>query len=490
MKFNTKNILGIFFISTIILVLFSTFSTAGYLKHTVYSPLGNSVIESGGPEQGYYASELTITQTVTPTDIQDGYSEFKMSSEEEAEPFCKVGGLYTIKVENDASPAPVGKQTFDLEMYYCKTTNDILKRINIPATWTDSNNLIIYCNDGKNINFNQENFDFLTTRINTYKNCVVKNLELEDKNTIIFGFEVGNKIIDNSDIYFFNPENMRGALTLDLENPELIDSENLTTLERVGEVMVPYVEKFIQEEYMDSETGLTTTINVSDGFRKRTDDEALIWAQENISSEIVELEYRSGVGEQIVNTGQTSPFGRNVAGPESKSPYYYKIEVIWSEFNYHFYDKYENDYWFDYNNYDKFYTLRDVDEELDTSIMSVFTMPTDFGISRVALFKKIDDKYIYGYESAAMQKYEIAPYNTSINPIYTIDLASGFEQFSEDVCNNVLAAYEFSDTGSIKPNIDILCDDKKIQIFSENLNSDDDYARSFHLFKNIITSLK
>jgi hypothetical protein len=92
------------------------------------------------------------------------------------------------------------------KLFHCDNTKDLLTQIKIPQSWKDSD-LYVYCNDGSRINFFKSNPDFLTSRYNIYKACIIKNLNLNENNTIFYAKEVGNEVVDDSADYFFDTQN-------------------------------------------------------------------------------------------------------------------------------------------------------------------------------------------------------------------------------------------------------------------------------------------
>jgi hypothetical protein len=79
------------------------------------------------------------------------------------------------------------------DLYYCPTTKDLYELVKIPSDWVDMN-LSVYCNDGLQNGYSELeniNFEFLSKAVNSYKVCIVKNQDLLDNNTIIYGLEYG-----------------------------------------------------------------------------------------------------------------------------------------------------------------------------------------------------------------------------------------------------------------------------------------------------------
>jgi len=196
--------------------------TAGSLRHSVFSPFKTIIVQ----QLANYDSSLRQEQTVTT--IVDKFMDFDEYAEDETkEPYCRIGGQYYVKVENNAEPAsgPVpGAEYYSeiFKMYYCKTTQNLLESTKIPSSWQEDD-IIVYCNDGSMINVPDVNFDMYSVFINTYKACVVRNMNKSE--VIITGFEIGNRVVDNSRRYFFDKESMKGPQLGTLEYSEDSSSE-------------------------------------------------------------------------------------------------------------------------------------------------------------------------------------------------------------------------------------------------------------------------
>lgn len=166
----------------------------GVLKHTIISPLGT---ELDSQQVRYFAGETQPpgSQSVIVSRFSDfGFNYDSSSFGYSAQPYCRVGGQYKIRVTNDVRP-PGASFNQESNLYYCKTTSDLLSEIRIPSSWQNSN-LILYCNDGGFINFENLNFEVYTSQANIYKGCVLRNLDLNDRNVIFYGFESGNINLD------------------------------------------------------------------------------------------------------------------------------------------------------------------------------------------------------------------------------------------------------------------------------------------------------
>lgn len=181
----------------------------GVLQHKIFSPYGDLLDE----QQGNYFTGVSAQPSTTV--IVSRYRDFGSKYDAGAlgifpEPYCRIGGDYTFYLKND--PKVVGTTTVNNRLYYCKTLNDLLKDIKIPSSWTNKD-IVMYCNDGNLINFQNHNIDFLTTKLNNYKVCILKNLDVNDGGTIVYGFEVGNRLLDDNQAYMLNTGNGAGPLT-------------------------------------------------------------------------------------------------------------------------------------------------------------------------------------------------------------------------------------------------------------------------------------
>jgi hypothetical protein len=203
-------------------------SLNSYLKLSVISPFGDVLTSQTkrfksckGCEQFNDAIQL---------DYRGFSGDFSIGSDKEL--YCTVGGLYKIVTELKIV-IPSGKSSKkDRDLYSCPTTKDLYKLVKIPSEWVD-NNLLIYCNDGLKAGYSELgdiNFEFLSNVVNSYKVCIVKNQDLSDDNTIIYGLEYGLPTILSDKLYrninpnvraeegtVFNTELMSGTLVADLE---------------------------------------------------------------------------------------------------------------------------------------------------------------------------------------------------------------------------------------------------------------------------------
>lgn len=194
----------------------------GLLKHTILSPYNQEIIS----EQSFIPitldeddnGEQITTITSRFRDFVSGYS--NLNSQGTFDPFCRIGGWYKINVFLDMKELHEGesmkkkdqpgtiiqnnKINSTLDLFYCKTTKDLINKITIPQTWQD-NSLILYCNNGQDTTFNGINKDIeLASSLNLYKACILKNLDLEQDNTILYALEVGNSVIDSNSRFYYN----------------------------------------------------------------------------------------------------------------------------------------------------------------------------------------------------------------------------------------------------------------------------------------------
>lgn len=202
-----KNIFKpLFFILLIVLVLLSVYAGArsmtGNLSLIVFSPFGTILMNETASLKNNDADGAFMT------DIKIGYEELKdLDSDTPSgnpKPYCKLGGAYRVQNKVVTSAQEIlGNANINYTLFYCKTTKDLIDKIKIPTSWNNSN-LVLYCNDGGMIDFVELSADFLTSLADYYKICVLKNLDKEENNTIIYGFEVGNADVDNDSGYFYN----------------------------------------------------------------------------------------------------------------------------------------------------------------------------------------------------------------------------------------------------------------------------------------------
>lgn len=469
MRFKNKPFVVFLFVFIFAILIIVSLGNAGILRHTVMSPFETLVAED---EQTYTSTETTVASETVVANIYKHFDEYE--SDDILEPFCRIGGQYTVDVYNDASPATMGRDdkipiVLDINMkaFYCKTTFDLLERVKIPAAWEDDN-LLVYCNDGGNIISNSTNYDFIISQMNTYKACVVRNLDLDDQNTLIFGFDVGNKVVDSYPEYFFNRSTMKGPVLPNLEYIRDISSTTGSSTAYMGQYRVPYEE---------------ITVATEQEWVPMSDAEAKDYMIEEFElSDDIEISLEGNYPEIVSGDATADSYSvYSVRGP-------YSYEIRGYEFNY---TKTNMLYYFGYDFNDGFYYMKDFAADLDVEILDVFTDAEDiiFPLSRVALFKKIDNKFIYGYEEVSNNVISEEPYNISVKPVYKIQLEN-FGGFGQQKCMDSLMKYQPMNN-AFQGNTGVSCDGNVISIVALNVDKNqNDVKYSFHLFKNIVTSLK
>ena len=423
-------------------------SVGGLLKHLMISPFGNIVAS----DEKQYHSDLS--SEAIETSVSNIFKNFDEFNDATSEPFCMIGGQYMAKVINDPTPG-ADLQKWTLKTYYCKTTQDLLERVNIPSSWQDDD-LIIYCNDGAMVNNEEINFDFITSQINTYKSCVVRNMDAEGNVSILYGFDVGNKVVDHYSEYYFNNDTKEGPVLVDLEFEELVDEEIKTGMIFISTVAVPY-----------KSSGAS-------GYEPMTTQEAkdYVLSENPDLTSSIELEHLRNVED----------------GSDSVSIYKLYDEIEYKVSTYLYNNSNGENFYFTYNSLNNMYTLSRNNEELETPIEDVFDLSIMPKLSRVALFKKMQNKYVYGYEEVSNSVVDEFPYNDSIKPIYMVELKN-FNGYSKQNCIDSLKKFDSKD--GFDANTGVSCSGNKISIVPLNLNSKyDDNKYSFHLFKNIAISLE
>lgn len=496
MKQLSRNLFIFTAVLVITLALFSTFSSAGQLVHTIISPFGQPVYTM----QTAYFSDLS--SQATTSSIIGEYEDYQNYPEDTKEPFCKIGGQYKINVYNDPRPGN-SPSNVTYNLYYCKTTLDLLKVIKIPSNWQEDN-LIVYCNDGANINFPMYNFEYLTTKMNAYKSCIVKNLDIPQYNTIVYGYEVGNRIVDNYPEYFFNNETNTSPVLADLTYTSMGGQSNISVSEYGGRAIVPYQE--ITQYCLSSSNDINTCITCdpnsyydSDSgssciektfYRKLTSSEAIEYIRNHIN------QYANEVVQVSDTQADCTPsYGDSGNSDESCTPsvldetiYTFRYSFDHPVTDYVYTDERSNQlYYYKYDTYQKYFILTNFESELNTPITTVFPQTNNIGLSRIALFKKSGNNIFYGYENVALRESSMPPYSDSLKPIYKI-IMSSVNGFNANKCSEVLARYNRG-LYSIDFNDQVSCQDNVIGIVSDNLNNGDE-SKAFHLFKNIMTTIK
>ena len=152
-----------------------------------------------------FSGTLTIDNTVIGTITSNNYNGASTVLELEQnrirgldEDLCKQygSGMYSFSADlvNLEWNGAFKQGSYGNDFVYCKTTTDLINFGAIPRTWVNDN-LILYCNEGREIFNSNENPDLdIISNLNVYKACIVKNLDLVEHNTIIFGLYSGNPI--------------------------------------------------------------------------------------------------------------------------------------------------------------------------------------------------------------------------------------------------------------------------------------------------------
>ncbi len=177
---------------------------SGIITQTIHSPYQTELQK----QSARYPTGLTEATGFKPSIVDIRYSDFKSYTEAVSkEPYCKFGGMYKVEIFNN----PIDRGIYHKEenLFYCKTSLDLLKDFKIPSSWTNSE-LILYCNDGADVNMPKLNPDFLSTKINNYRVCILKNLDLEEDNSVVYGIVVGNTILDDNPNY--TPPNVQDVI--------------------------------------------------------------------------------------------------------------------------------------------------------------------------------------------------------------------------------------------------------------------------------------
>lgn len=480
-KFNSCliNIKKIVIISILFLIFLQTIN-AGEIKHTIIGPYGNTLATST-------ASYGTESATTT---VEDRYKDFEYLTTQNSftsEPFCKFGGQYMINVYNDPIYAGVYDNTNKL--YYCKTTQDLINHMKIPSSW-QNDNLVLYCNDGSNIYNPEFNLDLFTNKINTYKMCILKNLNKDSDNTLIFGYDAGNKLIDSSATNRFNPNTKTGPIVANLNNSLSANTNSVTQITKRIYFYIPYVLVCTTEGQASCcfDCGCSPTLECTKTEEKPISNNYKNFpTQFNTNINTLNNYVQTMCSNNNLNCIGTAQFEGDFGSAKQS---YYSIEVsLTVDLNTYIYTSAEGrTYIFYYEPYNHFYVLRGISgNSLDTPLTTVFNKP--IGLSRVALFRKSGSNKVYGYETA-MQN-EITGTN-SIKPVYKIENINSLG-FTQDKCMNTLSIYNpvpNLNTASkvvCRANGDILINS---QVLDGEHSATNEEGYSLNLFKNIILGIK
>lgn len=467
----------------------------GTLKQTVFSPLGDE-LESA---QSTYSSGTTkgTTNTIINTRYRDFGLNYDSGSQiDSPEPYCRLGGPYKLEVYNDARPG-AGEYKKTVQLYYCSTTEDILNKVRVPSSWQNSQ-LTMYCNDGANINFANINFDILTSNLNTYKVCILKNLDLATKNTIIYGFEVGNKVLDDNPGYLFDKSTGTGqivqGLTLNQQLSTKILSEASTELFYTEHVSHCYPtintdnegnqivgSNCVTEAKFDSASSCPGTVVTNNNGVKSIQGTSVGSCDEVTS--LINAKYPNKLSFQRINLN--NGLGQSV--------YEVTLPVSYEYTNFVYNNNNGDNLYFEYDEHFTFYSLRDFNEELSVPFTNIFTMNQDipsFDLSRVGLFRKFaDGRVVYGYESPAR---DIIQNVQTSKPVYRIKVKSF--TFTDNDCLETLSSYgakikatnpSASDTVVCKSGTN-----REIFINSDKVDGIYGQGSGFNLFKNVILDME
>ena len=206
-------------------------------------------------------------EALTPVEIH--YKEFSeaFGSANPKSIYCAEGGQYKIRtilkthgVTNECPLIKVARQVLDhrdagefyrtvydyvrsdcdlghqKDLFYCQTTRDLVDQIKIPSSW-QNNDLTVYCNNGEKpglyrnyVGVKATNFEYFTKNLDAYKVCIIKNVDLEVNNTIIYGLEVGNKLIDFKVQDLFDMGTLKGKLVDGLKDITIVREKNTQVL--------------------------------------------------------------------------------------------------------------------------------------------------------------------------------------------------------------------------------------------------------------------
>lgn len=480
---KTKKITLVF----VLMLLFLNTIYAGQIKHTVIGPYGNAIAENSKS----YGTERATTI------IEDRYKDFEydlITTSFTTEPYCKFGGQYKINVYNNPIYAGVYDRT--MKLYYCKTTQDLINHMKIPSSW-QNDDLILYCNDGSNIYNPDFNLDFLTSKVNTYKLCILKNLNKVSDNTLIFGYDAGNKLIDSSAVNRFDMNTKTGPIVANLNRNSSEQDLGSTLTSKTIFFYVPYVNVCIREEY------LCTNSVYGEGGDYCISSEWQCVERGNVPMATSKTSYpfsstHNAAVQTLTDYVQTNICNSNqldcnmatltTDGYFAQHTYNSIVITINMRQDTYYYERDGRTYTFFYEPYNHFYILRELSgEDLTVPLKSIF--PEDVGISRVALFRKIGTNNVYGYETAMQNQIDGT---TSIKPIYKIKNIQNLG-FNQDVCMKALAIYN-PQTTSLTTASKIACmPNGDIYLNSQALDGDNPLnaeGYSLNLFKNIMLGIE
>lgn len=416
----------------------------------------------------------------------EGLSEQGAYADEDvlSKPYCREGGKYNLYFGTNPG---FGNYEKDITIFSCKTTYDLMEEIIVPRDWKNDE-LIIYCNDGGPIHYESVNFEVISNRLNAYKICLLKNLNLTQKNTVIYGYEVGNKEIDSDSSALFNNVTKKNPLTEELTYENEIPG---------GSHTYSYLVHGVKEEM---QSVCTKNYDCGDDGQPSCDPgKNYVTTCVNKLVEVPYTETHSKTINKLTEYNYTKEDGEILR--EYRMRYHDESTFFALKDASTFLEVFEYPI-----HEDTFENLNALYEWLEQERMNsaslelnkIFNEYRNFSnikYSRLTLFKTLEggNKKIYGYEvplSIEIDQGDINdPIKSAVYKIVTDDLGNSFTQ--ED-CLKQLSKYRpiasdsplnITDTIICRTNGDILIN--SLQMEKEFAETD-----SFNIFKNIITNLK
>lgn len=483
---------------------YNVFAVAdGYMSYAIYDPYGininyqNIELNDGNKNKKIpYKLEVSLTPEISGGGIS---LEYPYMTPNDVYPFCKIGGDYTYELAvNPASRGSSYSYNTTTEndgqrkgFFSCRGTRDILDVAFMPDLWSDDD-VILYCNNGVRIGSSSQNFGFLLSKANTYKLCVLKNLNISKENsTIVFGLDVGNFKLDvgedpeKNSIFDFNTKTGSVIDNLELEEVAVINSSPMDE--------IVYLSGFNSIEKRDCINEQTSYSYDYETYEYVTESECIEWSDtymnENFKSSLENI-CDSNDWNCNITLGSVEDLGV-YSGDFRK----YSVEVIPRIYHYRSTNDDEKTYDFYYNNHTKSYIFTDIPDLYDEEKLSVeekFDLANSISLSkssRVLLAKNFKQnnsmKTIFGYE-VPYRNYFADSQNDEVYPVYIIDSISENNDFS-DLCRNFIGPFDVVNSQSDfnTGTKDVYCSDDLISI-----NSKQKQQRAFELFKNIIFTIK
>jgi len=464
--------------------------SAGVVNQTIYSPF-NTVIAGNGDD---YESNQNVREATTVF-ANNKYKDLK-SYLSIGSPYCRIGGQYLINVYNDIGvsraaggidwqgsvKSKIYNETFKL--FYCKSAKNLLEEVYVPKSWNNSD-LVVYCNDGVKTGSNSSNFDFITNSINTYKVCVVKNLDLEENNSVMYGFETGNRQVDNDVALFFDSVTNTSPILVGFEQNGIGSKYLKEGLVYGGRAFVPYLKEVIDDCSSSSFRDCTPRCQ----WRERNETELMEWISNTSNKTVGKITNKANYIDSSISLSTCS----NINFTKAHTDCFYEVVMNFTNYDIGYrYTKNNENYYFHYVEEKRLYSLSDfmLDMNDDTNLVSVldiFPKGRDVNLSRVILFSKRGGKLVYGYEEPMNALGPV--FADIIEPSYIVKL-EGFSGFNENKCLDSLKSFNKFSTGLIEDKTQIYCSGNEIKIISKNINSVDEKYKSFNLFKNIVMGLR